>query len=590
MRTPSVLLLSTWLLFGCSDGDDAGAPAAPDSGSPPTGATGTEATPPSTPGGAWLVEVTDAWGLDFVQVSGATGKLLMPEIMGGGAALFDYDGDGDLDAYLVNGGPNVEDPRRKDGAPNRLYRNEAGARFTDVTATTGAQGTSYGMGCAVGDIDNDGHPDVYLSNYGPDELLRNVGGESFSTVGRSSGLDAPGWCSSVGLLDFDRDGDLDIYVARYVRFLADKKCFGQADQHEYCGPRAFAPMSDVLLRNEGNLTFQDVSESRGITAVEAAGLGVTCDDFDDDGTLDIYVTNDGYANTLWVEDGEGGFVDDALILGVALNMEGKWEAGMGVVSADFNADGFTDLFMTHMTRETNTLYRNLGNGSGFIDATGSSGLARSSVALTGFGTSAVDLDLDGLLDLLVVNGRVERSELLPGTKLPSPWDVYAEPNLLYRNTGAGNFVLANELAPQFCDTVEISRGLAVGDIDGDGDLDALMTNIGGPARLYRNDAPRAGHWLLVEAIDPRYERVAFGAGLRLTIGDRVLLHRVGSGSSYQSASDLRAHFGVPKELAGERAKARLDVRWLDGLEETFEVPAFDTVLRIERGRGRKSDE
>jgi len=555
-------------------------------GGEPAPTTSGDAPSSRAAGGGWLVEVTDELGVDFVHEPGAAGNLQLPEIGGGGAALLDYDGDGDLDLYLVNGGPDVEDQRRKDGAPNRLFRND-GARMSDVTAQSGTAGTAYGMGCAVADVDNDGRLDIYVSNYGPDELLRNADGARFERMGREEGVEVPGWSSSVGFLDMDRDGDLDVYVTRYVRFLPGKQCFSQADQRDYCGPRSFPPVSDVLLRNEGGRSFTDVSEAAGITSVEAAGLGVTCDDFDEDGWIDVYVANDAYANNLWTNQRDGTFVDDALLLGAALNMEGKWEAGMGVVSADFDNDGLIDLYVTHLFREKNTLYRNLGGGMGFVDASGEANLTTSSLSFTGFGVDALDLEMDGDLDLLVVNGRVERGELDPRARQEEPWNWYAEPNLLYLNRGDGGFDERTELAPEFCDTVEISRGLALGDLDGDGDLDAVVTNTNGRARVYRNDAPREGAWLRVEARDPALSRVAHGARLRLRVGDRAWVRTVGAGSSYQCAGDLRVQFTVPSALEDGLAEARLDVRWPDGRREEYGVERWNAVQVVERGRGKE---
>ena len=344
------------------------------------------------PGGraadAWFTEITDEVGLDFVHQTGGTGELHHPEIMGSGAALFDADGDGDLDVYLVNAAFELGEARTPGGRTpiNRLYVWQDG-RLADVTAASGLGDAGYGMGVAVGDVDNDGREDVYVANFGRDRLYRNLGG-SFEDVSERAGIEVGGWSSSVAFLDFDRDGWLDVYVSRYVAYDRAVKCYDFAGRHEYCGPTAFPGVTDVLLRNLGSsqLAFADVSREAGIAAVAAAGLGVVCQDFDGDGWVDVYVAND----------------------------------------ADL------DLFMTHLEDESNTLYRNLGGDLGFEDDTVASGLAATSMPYTGFGIAAFDADLDGDLDLFVANGRVLRGKLIPNLLQP-PWDDYAEPS---RPTGA----------------------------------------------------------------------------------------------------------------------------------------------------------
>ncbi len=545
------------------------------------------ATTPAEP--SWFTEITAEVGLDFAHQTGGTGDLHHPEIMGSGAALFDYDGDGDLDVYLVNGayelgeaaatGPNLP--------VNRLYAWEDG-RLTDVTAGSGLGDPGYGMGVAVGDVDNDGRPDVYVANLGRDRLFRNRGG-SFEDVTERAGLEVGGWSSSVSFLDIDRDGWLDIYVSRYVTYDRAVKCYDFAGRHDYCGPTAFPGESDVLLHNRGPgaggaVRFADVSRPAGIAAVAAAGLGVACQDFDGDGWIDVYVTNDAAPNQLWINQQDRGdgptFRDEALVLGAGVNAMGSAEAGMGVVAADFDNDADLDLFMTHLEDESNTFYRNLGADLGFEDATAASGLAASSMPRTGFGVAAFDAELDGDLDLFVANGRVFRGEIL-STSMPPPWNEFAEPNLFYLGDGSGRFA-ASAVAPAMTAPVEISRGVATGDLDGDGDLDLLLSNEQGPARLYRNDAPRRGHWLLVDAVDPRLNRRALGAVVHVHFAGRLLMRSVTAGFSYQSSSDPRAHFGLGEVAAVDR----LVVRWPDGLEEEFPGTPADRALSLVRGEGR----
>lgn len=387
----------------------------------------------------WLVDVTAERGPHFTHETGATGKLLMPEIMTSGVALFDYDGDGDLDLYFTNGNFELSGAPERGRPVNRLYRLEADGRYVDATDGSGLGDAGYGMGVAVGDVDNDGDVDLYLTQYGSDRLYVNRGDGTFEDATEAAGIDVDGWSSSAVFFDFDRDGWLDLYVARYVRYEPDRKCTDVAGRPSYCSPQVFRPEHDVLLRNAGDGSFIDVTEAAGIRASLGAGLGVVAQDFDQDGWVDVYVANDAHANHLWINKWDGTFRDEAMQRGVAYSMDGQAEAGMGVVAADFDNDLDLDLFVTHLDRETNTLYRNRGNGRSFEDVTGPSGLASSSRTLTGFGTTAFDLELDGDLDLVVVNGRVTRGRPRAASRVGPPWDAFAEPNLIYVNDGDAHF-------------------------------------------------------------------------------------------------------------------------------------------------------
>ncbi len=531
--------------------------------------------------GAWFVEIAHQAGLEFRHESGAAGKWHMPEIMAGGAALFDYDGDGDLDIYMTNGAF-LWGPVRDAPVPvNKMFKQGPDGRFSDATAESGLGDTGYGMGVATGDIDNDGDVDLYVTNLGPDRLYRNRGDGTFEEVTKVAGIRVDDWSASAVFCDYDRDGFLDLYVTRYVSYDPTRQCTDGVGQPDYCGPKVFAYLSDVLLHNNGDGTFTDAGESAGITAVMAPGLGVVCEDLDGDGWVDFYVANDLEANQLWINQKDGTFRDAALLTGAALDLHGLAESSMGVLAADLDNDSRLDLFITHLEGQTNTVYRNLEQGLGFGDVTGQWGLAAGCIPYTGFGTVAFDAELDGDLDVLVVNGRAFRGDALPGVTLAPPWSLFAEPNLFYVNDGAGRFSLIEDSVAALCGTIEISRGLAIGDIDADGDVDVLVGSIEGPARLYRNDAPRQGHWLAVRAIDPRLQRDAIGARVTVNCGDRHLLRTITGGFSYLSASEPIAHFGLGRTVKIDD----IHLRWPDGLEERFMIESVDRQIRLVRGEG-----
>lgn len=566
-----LLGLLSFLALACGDrGTEA------QKGGPPTPPP--EVSPQATP---WFPDVSAELGLDFRHQTGAEGDLHLPEIMGSGAAWLDFDGDGDLDAYLVNGAFALGGDHGPDGPVNQLFRQEEAGNFIDVTAASGLGDPGYGMGVATGDFDNDGHVDVYVANLGADRLYRNRGDGTFQDVTVLAAVAVDGWSSSAAFFDYDRDGHLDIYVVQYVAYDPSIRCFDLAGRREYCGPTAFASTSDVLLHNEGDGTFRDRSGEAGLKDLRQAGLGVVSRDFDGDGWPDVYVANDADPNQLWINQGDGTFRDEGLVQGASVNAFGQPEAGMGVLAADLDNDLDYDLFMTHLTDESNTLYRNLGGNLGFEDASSVSGLTTTSMLFTGFGTAALDADLDGDLDLAAINGRVRRGDRIPNG-LPAPWVDYAEPNLFYANDGQGRFEDRSRDAAGFTIDTEISRGLAVGDFDADGDLDLLVSNTQGPARLYRNDSPRQGHWLIVDAFDPRLHRTALGAEVRVVAGSRQWLRTISAAGSYQSSHDPPAHFG----LGETNTVDQISVRWPDGLEETFPGVAVDQRLRLQRGRGK----
>ncbi len=530
-------------------------------------------------------------GLEFVHVNGMSGRLYLAEIMGSGAGLLDFDGDGDLDVYLVQGTALVADDSGDSGdsagtvAPrDRLFRNqlvETGELgFVDVTDRAGIVATGYGMGVAVGDYDRDGRVDLYVTNLGSNQMLRNRGDGTFEDRTAMTGTDDPRWSTSATFVDHDRDGWPDLFVAGYVEFSVElhTPCRGTSGREDYCMPGSYRPLADRLFRNRGDGTFEDISDSSGIAAQPGAGLGVVATDFNADGRTDLFVANDGMPNRLWIQTAAGRFEDQALIAGCAFNREGKPEASMGVNAADLDGDGSPDLFLTHLAAETNTFYRNDGQGR-FTDATAGSGLGAASHAFTGFGTAAADFDGDGRLDLAVANGAVTRIERLVARGEPFPLQ---QRNQLFRNTGEGRFEEWNPGGNAAFVREEVSRGLAVGDLDNDGDPDLLLTNNNGAARLLVNAGNPGGNWLGLRLIDPDGGD-AVDTRVELRLDDGSSQHRRGSrDGSYLSSNDPRVLFGV----GPGRAVIEVRVSWPDGAIESWDRLEAGRYHEIRRGSGR----
>ena len=477
----------------------------------------------------------------------------MVETMGSGGGFLDYDGDGHLDIYLVQAGPlpGFDDLTP---LPNRLLRNRGDGTFEDVTEMTGSGELGYGMGACFGDVDNDGAVDIYVTNFGPDRLLHNEGGR-FRDVTAASGIDNPRWGASCAFADFDRDGCLDLYVANYVGFTFEnhRRC-GPEGLAMYCHPDVYDGEADRLYRGRCDGTFDDVTGPAGVRVDdprESKGLGVIWIDADDDGWPDIYVANDSTRNFLYRNNGDGTFTDIAVRSGTAYNELGFTEAGMGIAAGDTDGDGNIDLFVTHLDFETNTLYRNQGDAD-FLDATTVAGLAGPGVTRVGFGVNLFDMDADGDLDLFVANGHIldnigERNGTL----------THAQSDQLFENVD-GRFVEITRLTAPDLTVPTVSRGSATGDVDGDGDLDLLVTRNNGAAALFRNDSP-PGHWIRLRLVSRYGGRDAVGTRVRLYSGDRVQVRELRSGGSYLSQSDPGLHFGL-----GGGAVDRLEVRWPDG--------------------------
>ena len=521
-----------------------------------------------------FTEVTAQLGLGGIPESLADGTYALPEITGGGVALFDYDNDGDLDLLQIRFPP----PDRPDApAPNRLFQQQADGRFQDVTATSGLGDPGHGQGVAVGDVDNDGDLDVYVTNFGRDAFYLNTGRGTFIDATTKSGFSGTHWSTSAAFIDYDRDGDLDLYIVHYVQFDPTIPCNELNAAPVYCGPQNFQAAGDTLYRNNGGGTFTDVTTEAGITS-PGKGLGVVCADLTGDGWIDFYVANDGEVNQLWMNRGDGSFVDEAVMRGVGFNAYGQTEASMGVAAGDVNGDGRFDLFMTHLKDETNTLYIATEYGM-FADESDVSGMGAIDLPYTGFGCGLFDYDNDGDLDLALVNGRVKRARTLEGAAGSKFWQRYAEPNLLFQNDGSGHFRDASLLAGDFAAQLEVSRGLAFGDIDNDGDMDVVVGNLNG-VRLFRNDAPAPkAHWLLVRAMDG--SRDAIGAVVTVVTPKQRFVRLLLSSFSYASSSDLRVHFGL-----GHISKiSTIEVTWPDGRREGFKAESVDRELTFHQGTG-----
>lgn len=547
-------------------------------------------------------EVAAAVGLKFQHYNGMTGKLLLPEIMGSGAALFDFDNDGDLDVFLVQG--SVLEPSDKPArtlfpwrAPveprGKLFRNDLTIRkdgrptlkFTDVTEQSGIAASGYGMGVIVGDVNNDGWPDLYLCNLGPNHLYLNNGNGTFTDVTKRAGVDDLRWSTSAAFVDYDRDGWLDLMVVNYADFTVagSPTCYADTTVKDYCGPRSFRRVGNRLFRNKGDGTFADVTAAAGVAKEFGHGLGVITADFDDDGWMDIYVANDGDPNQLWINQKDGTFKNEALLAGAAVNRDGVAEAGMGVDAGDFNGDGTDDIFITHLMEETNTLYVNLGRAI-FEDRTREASLGLPGSRLTGFGTLFFDYDNDGWLDLLVVNGAVR---LLP--ELAHKGDPYplGQPNQLFHNNGKGQFAEVSEQAGQTFRLLEVSRGAAFGDVDNDGDTDVLISNNNGPARLLINRVGNRNHWLGLRLLGKKENRDMLGARVEIVVNTRrVLSRRARTDGSYCSSQDPRVLVGIGPS---ERVEA-VRVRWPDGSVEEWRSPPINRYLTLKEGAstGKKS--
>jgi enediyne biosynthesis protein E4 len=551
--------------------------------SPPAG--------PAVPSGpAWFEDVTDKVGLNFVHDAGPVGDYFMPQQVGSGAALFDFNGDGLLDIYLLqNGGP--------EGQENRLYQQLPNGCFQDVSKGSGLDIAGYNMGVAVGDVNNDGWPDVLVTQYNGVKLFLNNGDGTFTDVTEEAGLSNPGWATSAAFFDYDRDGWLDLVVVNYVDYDPTWPCRGGDGGPDYCAPKTFRGRVSRLFHNlsarlpqgkgEGakspRVRFEDVTEPSGLGRLPGPGLGVVCADFNGDGWPDVFIANDGAPNWLWINQKNGTFKEEAVLRGVAYNGMGQTQAGMGVALGDVDGDGLFDLFVTHLTEETNTLWKQGPRGL-FRDATGVTGLVSPSWRGTGFGALLADFDNDGALDLAIANGRVSALPAPVDGSLGPFWSKYGDRNQLFAGDGRGRFRDVSPQNPAFSGHYNVARGLVRGDVFRDGAQDLLITTVAGRARLFHNIAPNRGHWLQVRAFDPALKRDALGAEVRVRVGGETRTAWLHPAESYLCSSEPCAHFG----LGLADSVDSIEVLWPDGVRETF-TGAVDRRVELRKGEGRPAE-
>ena len=526
-------------------------------------------------------------GLIFDHTSGVQGKYRFPEIMGSGAAVFDYDSDGLLDVYLVNGGdPDAE----SNDVTNHMFRQLPNGKFVDRTGDSGLGDKGYGMGVAIGDVDNDGDIDVYITNLRRDRIYRNLGNGTFEDVTEESGIDVQDWSTSATFCDVNSDGLLDLYVGTYVQDDSTRKCRTGTGEPDYCAPNVFSALPDRLFLNRGSFKFEEQYLDEKDAVRKNRALGVVCADFNNDSRSDLYVANDGERNFLWINEGNDRFTERGIAMGVAVNAFGETEASMGVDIADLNGDLRMDIFVTHLDRETDTMY--LSNEELYFDSTAEVGLALPTFKDTAFGTAFADFNHDGRLDLLIVNGNVRKSSStseIGQVKADSPLTNfhrdYTGKNRLFLGDRDGKFQPVDNDFYNIEDSTRVSRSLITADIDADGDLDALVTNSNSSVQLFRNDIDKLGNWVKFRVLDEKFNRDAIGSVVELDIGKEALLRPVLHTRGYLSSQDAAVHFGL--EDGAEIHEVR--VHWSDGSIEVFDPPEPNTTHTLMKSRGNSTN-
>ena len=544
---------------------------------PPVEQKSSDPSATSTPAPAKFTDVTAALGINFEYLASHTSKKYLIETMGSGVALFDYDNDGRLDIFVVNGAP-LSDPTPKGTVPqkagrkywNRLYHQKPDGTFEDVTEKAGLAGTGYGMGVAVGDYDNDGFEDLCVTAYGGNKLYHNNGDGTFTDVTEKAGVAGSGWSTSAAWMDLDNDGRLDLVVLRYLQWdFDDVWCGERKEGHRaYCHPDAFHAISPLVYHNDGNGHFTEVSRQLGL-ATPGKGLGIALADYDLDGHIDIFIANDSMPEFLYHNKGDGTFEDVALSSGVAVDGEGHTYAGMGVDFADYNNDGLPDLVVTDLASQMYALYRNNGDGTFTYDSY-PSGLGRMTMAHSGWGVRFIDYDNDGWKDLLITQGHD-----LDTIQLNFPNLRYREPMLLARNTGQ-KFVDVSSQSGDIFQKAWVGRGLALGDIDNDGRLDAVVTGNDGTFYVLHNATTTQNHWLTLLLIGHKSNRDAIGAEVKIATVKGIQMATVTTAGSYLSSSDKRVHFGL-----GSEKTANVEIRWPNGIHQTIKNVSPDQILRVD---------
>ena len=540
--------------------------------------TGDIPTTPVLPVESKFSDVTSALGIHFQHVASHTSKKYLIETMGSGVALFDYDNDGRLDVFLVNGAP-LSDPTVKGTIPqksapehwNRLFHQKEDGTFEDVTAKAGLQGAGYGMGVAVGDYDNDGYEDLYVTGYGGNRLYRNNGNGTFTDVTERAGVGGSGWSTSAAWVDLDNDGLLDLVVLRYLQWDFDDIWCGERRPgfRAYCTPDAFHPTSPLVYHNDGNGHFTEVSQKMGL-ARTGKGLGIAIADYDRDGRIDLFMANDSMPEFLYHNSGNGAFEEVGLPSGVAVDGEGRSYAGMGVDFADYNNDGLPDLLVTDLANQMYALYRNNGDGTFTYDSY-PSGIGSMTMTHSGWGMRFFDYDNDGRKDLLIAQGHD-----LDTIQLTFPNLRYREPMLLARNTGKGFVDVSSEAGPVFQESW-VGRGLAIGDIDNDGRVDAVVTTNDGPAHVLHNDTTTSNHWLTLKLVGHKSNRDAIGAVVKVATSQGDQFATVTTAGSYLSSSDKRVHFGLGLDATAKT----IEIHWPSGIRQTLQNVRADQILQVD---------
>ncbi len=539
---------------------------------------------PAAPARApWFEDITGRSRIHFFHEATTSGHHLFHESMGSGAAVLDFDNDGRLDVYLIH---NVE---RGTAATNRLFHQQADGAFKDISAGSGLDVTGLGNGLAVGDINNDGFPEVLSTEYDGVRLFLNHGGRRFTDITTAAGITNRHWSVPAAFVDYDRDGWLDLVIGNYLDYDRSQKCPDARGRPDFCGPHGFHSTITRLHRNlgvtAGTPKFADVSVASGIARAPGKAMQIVCADFDGDRWPDIFITDDGLPNRLFMNQRNGRFVEEAVVRGVAYTGMGAAAANMGIAIGDTDADGRFDLFVPHLAEESHTLWRQT-TGGVFHDATATAGLHGQSWHGTGFGAVLADFDADGSLDLAIANGAIRRRTGPPRGSLANGiapfWADYAEPAQLFANDGRGRFTEISRANPALCGEALVGRGLACGDLDNDGALDLILIGISGPVRVLRNIAAPRAHWLGLRAIDPTLGgRDAYGAEIVVEAGTNRWWRLIQPAHSYASSNDPRVQVGL-----GNHANVdAIRVRWPDGSDERFSGGPANQYLTLRRGAG-----